>query len=902
MEIAIATTASVSGISALYAYFQTKKLKQAEARTNIGEAQLKQLLEESDMQVKYIYKLQVLCTEFKQSLSTFYNRQFIKGNDSSSHNIDRWTRHQYILFKKHLNYKMYKEINDLITKNPEDNLSSLNDNNTLKHKDKRTLWYEIPNDDLLMITYAICGLLSWIQIKKKDDSTIHAYTSQNGNLQKLLNTFVDILNINNDHKISIPIILQKNLGEDLIYNETESSNITNCKYNIIDCMTFKKKMSNRYLLLNRDNKYIRKSENEESTIMNNIEIIHFGDDDTTGDKSDICNGKIRLKTWGLVMSTEKYNNWINNEVNLINHLNQGIITQFNKIYKYSKNLQTFLNTDFITNERTVNVITKISDTQICVGFINCIKMYNIKTLECELIFELPLRSFDVQVVSIVKNSDKTICGCFVPTNKDIDISIIELFNISNGKYIREINTTRPSGCIYAGSIIRLLNEKICYYRTQEIDKDDTLEIDSDETQEIESSPEIGHYIDIFNMNEHGGGCISNTFKVEEINTEYINNGNILTQFSKSELCYINDNKVCLLDITIHDSKPKVIIDNNDKIIQVVKLMWSKKKKIVCTVSKEHIVKIWNATDNFYCIKEVKGYYHNIITIYQDIYIGAIQGKNIYILDIKRDRIDKLLGRYTLNGHTRKIKTMIKCSDYILSGSYDNTIKIWKMPNFYRYENTILTSINDNIYKKKNKAYIDHYIEELLYLIFTSILYYKKKSIRKSNNKKYYTAIKNSWIKLNKEIKSSTSDTTFIVINEKYKNDDELINKWILFFSEKINGEYTDLRNRILPILYKSEEFKLFENNIISSNPNIEDVSNIINLNTNNLSILNRFYKNELLPIHNDLIEIFKNILYEFIFRAIHKTLDDLDNICSELITESGKILKIDLIKRQKLLG
>ena len=122
MEIAIATTASVSGISALYAYFQAKKLKQAEARTNIGEAQLKQLLEESDMQVKYIYKLQVLCTEFKQSLSTFYNRQFIKGNDSSSHNIDRWTRHQYILFKKHLNYKMYKEINDLITKNPEDNL------------------------------------------------------------------------------------------------------------------------------------------------------------------------------------------------------------------------------------------------------------------------------------------------------------------------------------------------------------------------------------------------------------------------------------------------------------------------------------------------------------------------------------------------------------------------------------------------------------------------------------------------------------------------------------------------------------------------------------------------------------------------------------------------------------
>ena len=109
-----------------------------------------------------------------------------------------------------------------------------------------------------------------------------------------------------------------------------------------------------------------------------------------------------------------------------------------------------------------------------------------------------------------------------------------------------------------------------------------------------------------------------------------------------------------------------------------------------------------------------------------------------------------------------------------------------------------------------------------------------------------------------------------------------------------------LFNGVMMLLHFRNIFRMRQ---ISSNPNLEEyVTDIISSNTSNLSILNKFYKNELLPIHNDLIETFKNILYEFIFRETHRTLDDLDTICSELITESGKILKADLIKRQKLLG
>ena len=53
---------------------------------------------------------------------------------------------------------------------------------------------------------------------------------------------------------------------------------------------------------------------------------------------------------------------------------------------------------------------------------------------------------------------------------------------------------------------------------------------------------------------------------------------------------------------------------------------------------------------------------------------------------------------------------------------------------------------------------------------------------------------------------------------------------------------------------------------------------------------------------NDFIEIFKNMLYEFLFRNTYKTLYNLDEICSKIIDETKDILNDDLIKRQKLLS
>ena len=104
----------------------------------------------------------------------------------------------------------FSKINEALQKDYKDDLSlycSSIKTNSGRYKNNKTLLAEIPNDDLIMFTYSICGWLSWIQIKKKDDSTIHAYTSQNNKLAKLLDEFTNILNINNDRKISIPIIL-----------------------------------------------------------------------------------------------------------------------------------------------------------------------------------------------------------------------------------------------------------------------------------------------------------------------------------------------------------------------------------------------------------------------------------------------------------------------------------------------------------------------------------------------------------------------------------------------------------------------------------------------------------------------------------------------------------------------
>ena len=252
--IPVISAGAISGMGAIYSYFQAKKIKNAEAKINIGESQLKKILDECDTQIKYIYKLQVLCTEFRQSLSTFHTRQYINEYNDN----DKWGLHRYIIFRNNIKCDEYNKLNEALQKDYKDDLSlycSSIKNSSGRFKNNKKLLAEIPNDDLSMFTYSICGLLSWIQIKKKDDSTIHAYTSQNNKLAKLLDEFTNILNINNDRKISIPIILQKNLGNNLITTineniDNEDENITKIKYEIIDYTNFRRKARNRYLLLN----------------------------------------------------------------------------------------------------------------------------------------------------------------------------------------------------------------------------------------------------------------------------------------------------------------------------------------------------------------------------------------------------------------------------------------------------------------------------------------------------------------------------------------------------------------------------------------------------------------------------------------------------------------------------
>ena len=447
--IPIVSASVISGMGAFYAYFQAKKIKNAEAKINIGESQLKKILDECDTQIKYIYKLQVLCTEFKQSLSTFHTRQYNnKYNDSN-----KWGQQQFFFLKNNITYDEYNKINESLQKNYKDDFFSLC--NSIKNI---TLLSDIPNDDLLMFIYSICGLLSWIQIKKKDDSTIHAYTSQNNKLEKLLDEFTNILNINNDRKISIPIILQKNLGNDLICNivdtinseiENENNNLTKNKYNIIDCTDFRRKANNRYLLLNRANNKIAKYNNDEkkNDIMDDVDIIRFDDviiNEENPEYTDKCIFQSKkIKSWGLVMATEKYNNWINNKASLLDHLNQGIITQFNDIYKYSKKLQYFFNTNYITSNNVISIMVKHNNNEVFIGFMNgTIKLVNI--LENKIIksIESPYSYISLIVCSIIVIDNDIICFGYASEIYKDYTSVIKIYNLSNNSFIKEID--RPS--------------------------------------------------------------------------------------------------------------------------------------------------------------------------------------------------------------------------------------------------------------------------------------------------------------------------------------------------------------------------------------------------------------------------------------------------------------------------
>ena len=119
--IPIVSASVISGMGAFYAYFQAKKIKNAEAKINIGESQLKKILDECDTQIKYIYKLQVLCTEFKQSLSTFHTRQYNnKYNDSN-----KWGQQQFFFLKNNITYDEYNKINESLQKNYKDDFFSL---------------------------------------------------------------------------------------------------------------------------------------------------------------------------------------------------------------------------------------------------------------------------------------------------------------------------------------------------------------------------------------------------------------------------------------------------------------------------------------------------------------------------------------------------------------------------------------------------------------------------------------------------------------------------------------------------------------------------------------------------------------------------------------------------------
>lgn len=306
MEIAVPIVLSLmSGANALYSYLLSKQIKSDEEKIRQGGEQLNIILKEYDNHIKYVYKLQVLCNEYKHAFKDIYSTVFKNNEDIHKSSVPVINR--YIIFEKEISDELKCKINDNI--NNINNIKNALKKSKIKYNKNQINEYKNLNENLLFLLYSICAIFAWLQIRKKDDNNLHAsFSNENNKLQELINNFIDTLNFN-DHNILIPINLQVSLGENLILdNKTKNENKDN--YSIIDFLQFKNILKNKYL-----------------SDCNCKDVIEFKDIVNTDDQI--------IKTWGILKNSKTYNEWIAKEFNLINYINSHFLDYLIAFYDNS---------------------------------------------------------------------------------------------------------------------------------------------------------------------------------------------------------------------------------------------------------------------------------------------------------------------------------------------------------------------------------------------------------------------------------------------------------------------------------------------------------------------------------------------------------------------------------------
>lgn len=466
MEIAITLAGSgfMSGLTALFAYYQTKNIKQAETKINIGGEQMKQLLKESDDHIKYIHKLNVISNEYILAYKEYNN---IKPEQDKIF-------YRYILLDEAIDYDKYSDFNKEIDKTSVENLLS-------KLQIKGELYQEIENnydENTLFFAYSICSLLSWLQIKKKNNNNLHASVMPKGeNLQMSLDKFIDILN--KDLKLSIPIHSQINLGESLIkYNFSDEGEI---RYDIIDFSEFKEKMDkiNLFTTINYDNIAHKKNEilsqisykkEEIKEIEIKIEELRKEVEKKGGESDEIASllrkkgmieGDIEymqrtklnplkdkindrnifhfkeytennqiIRTLGIVKMSEQHKQFEKENDWFINNFNKNILEPLNKMYKNITKIQNFLNSieDRIDN----NDIQKWIKILLSLFYITLFRYFSrdknkIDAYQSEMRKNWKLFILELHKQHLFKSFDGRINLCDTNTHLDLLITKWEIF-------------------------------------------------------------------------------------------------------------------------------------------------------------------------------------------------------------------------------------------------------------------------------------------------------------------------------------------------------------------------------------------------------------------------------------------------------------------------------------------
>ena len=399
MEILIPVVSAsiLSGLGSFYTFFQTKKLKKAEARLNIGEEEIKKLLDESDMQIKSLYQLQVLCNELRQSFNPYFNRQY-KIEAQNGRIMHLTNKFIYLYFNGSITYDLYEKINHSIktmTSLPESDFITADSYETMnmvikscnEKEETPSLGGRILNinHDSLFILYTLCSVIAWIQIKKRDINTIHANLSQSKKLDVLLEKFANILNIGNDSHISFPLSLQKKIGTAMI-NQNEDN-----KYSIMSYERFMYVLYNQHLALGEgditpDHEHIayHRDNNKSNDVIANAKIFSFNkitfidndindnfcSDNETNTHSTI--GSYKLHVWGFVNGSPQMNYWIKHtDLRILDYFNDhwnsktpSLMEQFENIWRYTCKLQLLFKDSVFGLDKDNDTLKTIIDNNI----------------------------------------------------------------------------------------------------------------------------------------------------------------------------------------------------------------------------------------------------------------------------------------------------------------------------------------------------------------------------------------------------------------------------------------------------------------------------------------------------------------------------------------------------------